>query len=111
VFIERHRRADGNPALTELTHPVHAADGTSDIGSHPFGAALRAIAVGGLDEESANLRLLERALFVYDALSPCRRSVRTRAGRLGEPVPGRAGGPHRRGVRRGRDSCRGRPHV
>jgi len=57
-----------DPALTELARIVHAADIAADIDTHPFGAALRAIGDAGSAVESDDQRLLQRGLFVYDAL-------------------------------------------
>jgi hypothetical protein len=63
-------------ALVRLAQIVHAADVSEDGDSDPFGAGLEAIGSGGLDVESDDLRLLERALFVYDALYAwCAREV------------------------------------
>ncbi len=55
-------------ALAELARIVHAADIGSEVHSHPFGAALRAIGDAGALVESDDQQLLHRALFVYDAL-------------------------------------------
>ncbi len=64
----------GDAALMELAKMVHAADVASDVDSHPFGAALRALGDAGADVESDDHRLLDRASFVYDALyAYCRR--------------------------------------
>jgi hypothetical protein len=61
-------RLDGDPALMELARMVHAADIASDVDSHPFGRALRAIGdAGGLVEGDDN-SLLDRGSFVYEAL-------------------------------------------
>jgi hypothetical protein len=63
-------------ALAELARIVHAADIASDVDSHPFGAALRAIGDAGSAVEVDDQRLLERSGFVYDALyAHCRRPV------------------------------------
>ena len=59
---------DGDPALMELARIVHAADIAADVATHPFGAAVRAIGDDGADVEPDDARLLERGLFVYDAL-------------------------------------------
>jgi len=59
---------DGDPALVELARIVHAADVASDVDTHPFGAALRAIGDAGSVVEDDDHRLLARASFVYDAL-------------------------------------------
>jgi hypothetical protein len=58
----------GDPALVELSRIVHAADIAADVDAHPFGAALRAIGDAGATVEPDDQRLLQRALFVYDAL-------------------------------------------
>ena len=58
----------GDPALVRHAQIVHAADISSDLDSDPAGAGLLAIGLGGLDVESDDQRLLERASFVYDAL-------------------------------------------
>jgi len=67
TLIDAHNLG-GDPALVELARIVHAADIASDVDSHPFGAALRAIGDAGAAVEADDQRLLERALFVYDAL-------------------------------------------
>ena len=59
---------DDDPTLTRLAEIVHAADIDDDLDSHPAGAGLLAIGLGGLDVELDDHRLLERASFVYDAL-------------------------------------------
>jgi hypothetical protein len=60
----------GDPALAELARIVHAAD----TDTHPLGPALRALGEAGADVETDDQRLLERALFLYDALyAHCRR--------------------------------------
>jgi hypothetical protein len=59
---------DSDPALVRLARIVHAADISSELDTDPFGAALLALAFGGLDVEADDHRLLERASFVYDAL-------------------------------------------
>jgi hypothetical protein len=62
-------------ALVELARIVHAADIAADVGSHPFGAALRAIGDAGATVEADDQVLLQRGLFVYDALyAYCRQS-------------------------------------
>ena len=58
----------GDPALVRLARIVHAADLPGELGSDPLGAGLLAIGEGGLDVEANDQRLLERGLFVYDAL-------------------------------------------
>lgn len=58
----------GDPALLRLARIVHAADINSEIHTDPFAPALLTLALGGLDVEADDHRLLERASFVYDAL-------------------------------------------
>jgi len=58
----------GDPALARLARIVHAADIAADLGSDPLGPGLLAIGEGGLAVEADDQRLLERGLFVYDAL-------------------------------------------
>jgi hypothetical protein len=58
----------GDAALVRLARIVHAADIDSEIDTDPFGRALLALALGGLDVEADDHRLLDRATFVYDAL-------------------------------------------
>ena len=67
VLID-HYDLTGDPALTRLAQIVHAADIDSEVHTDPFAPALLALAFGGLDAESDDHRLLERASFVYDAL-------------------------------------------
>jgi hypothetical protein len=65
-----------DPALVRLARIVHAADISDDLHSHPLGAGLLAIGIGGLDVEGDDHRLLERGSFVYDALYAwCQRDV------------------------------------
>jgi hypothetical protein len=59
---------DTDPALAELARIVHAADISTDVATHPYGAGLRAIGEGGPAAVSDDHELLERASFVYDAL-------------------------------------------
>jgi hypothetical protein len=66
VLIEDYHLDD--PALARLARIVHAADIDSELGSDPAGPGLLAIGLGGLDVETDDHRLLERASFVYDAL-------------------------------------------
>ena len=47
---------------------VHAADIIGQLDSDPLGPGLLAIGEGGLAVEASDQRLLERGLFVYDAL-------------------------------------------
>ena len=58
----------GDPALVRLARIVHAADIAQDLDSDPLGPGLLAIGEGGLAVEADDQRLLERGLFVYDAL-------------------------------------------
>jgi hypothetical protein len=67
VLIEHHGLGD-DAALVRLARIVHAADISSEIDTDPFAPALLALAMGGLDVEPDDQRLLERASFVYDAL-------------------------------------------
>ena len=64
------------PAVAGAATPIPRVAGPLPVTvtSHPFGAALRAIGEAGLDVEDEDQRLLERGLFVYDALYAwCRR--------------------------------------
>jgi hypothetical protein len=75
VLVEEYRLGD-DPALARLARIVHAADVSADLHTDPLGAGLLAIGQGGLDVEEDDQRLLERGLFVYDALYAwCRRDV------------------------------------
>jgi hypothetical protein len=66
----------GDPALARLARIVHAADIDGEVKTDPAGPGLLAIGLGGLDVESDDHRLLERATFVYDALYAwCQREV------------------------------------
>jgi hypothetical protein len=58
----------GDAALARLAQIVHAGDIATDLNSDPLGPGLRAIGVGGLEVESDDQALLERGMFVYDAL-------------------------------------------
>ena len=65
-----------DPVLARLSRIVHAADITSDIDSDPAGRGLLAIGIGGLAVEADDQRLLDRAMFVYEALYAwCQREV------------------------------------
>jgi hypothetical protein len=65
-----------DPALVRLVRIVHAADVSEDLDTDPLGPGLLAIGIGGLDVEEDDRLLLERGLFVYDALYAwCRRQV------------------------------------
>ena len=75
VLID-HYHLDDDPALMRLARIVHAADIDADAHTDPFAPALLALAVGGLDIEPDDNRLLQRASFVYDALYAwCARQV------------------------------------
>jgi hypothetical protein len=68
---------DPDPALAELARIVHAADISTDVDTHPYGAGLRAIGEGGPAAVSDDHELLARASFVYDALyAHCEATVR-----------------------------------
>lgn len=76
VLIDEFGLAKDDPALAMLAEIVHAGDVESDRHTHPFGPAVEALGVGGLDAEPDDHRLLERGSFVYDALYAwCRRTV------------------------------------
>ncbi|TML21805.1 MAG: chromate resistance protein [Actinobacteria bacterium] len=66
LLAEYHLNTD--PALVRLAHIVHAADVSGQLHSDPLGAGLLAIGQGGLYVEDDDQRLLERGMFVYDAL-------------------------------------------
>jgi len=71
---------DADLALSRLAHIVHAADISADLDRDPAGPGLLAIGLGGLDVESDDHRLLDRATFVYDALYAwCQQQVGTPA--------------------------------
>lgn len=75
VLIEDHGLS-GDAALVRLAQIVHAADIDTDLDTDPIGPGLLAIAIGGLDVEPDDHRLLDRASFLYDALYAwCRRDV------------------------------------
>jgi hypothetical protein len=67
VLIDDYRLGD-DPGLARLAAIVHAADIPEDLEGDPLGPGLLAIGIGGLEVESDDQRLLERAVFVYDAL-------------------------------------------
>jgi hypothetical protein len=58
----------GDAALARLAKIVHAADIAADLDSDPLGPGLLAIGLGGLDVEADDQVLLQRGMFVYDAL-------------------------------------------
>ena len=57
-----------DPALARLAKIVHAADISADLHTDPLGPGLLAIGEGGLDVDADDHTLLERGMFVYDAL-------------------------------------------
>jgi hypothetical protein len=66
-----------DPALARQARIVHAADLPGELDSDPLGPGLLAIGEGGLVVEADDQRLLERGLFVYDALYAwCRQQTR-----------------------------------
>ena len=67
VLIDEHHLGD-DPALARLAKIVHAADIAADLHTDPLGPGLMAIGEGGLEVEDDDQRLLQRGLFVYDAL-------------------------------------------
>jgi hypothetical protein len=58
----------GDPGLARLARIVHAADVPEDLATDELGPGLLAIGIGGLLVESDDYRLLDRGMFVYDAL-------------------------------------------
>ncbi len=75
VLIDEHGLIEKDAALAELARIVHAADIAGEEDTHPFGAAISAIGTAGLDVEADDQTLLERGMFVYDALYAwCRRN-------------------------------------
>ena len=75
VLIDEHGLIEKDPALRELARIVHAADIAGEEDTHPFGAAISALGTAGLDVEADDHTLLERGMFVYDALYAwCRRN-------------------------------------
>ena len=57
-----------DPALVRLARIVHAADITEDLDTDSLGPGLLAIGIGGLEVEVDDYQLLDKGLFVYDAL-------------------------------------------
>ena len=67
-----------DPALAGLAKIVHVADVAADSDTDPLGPGLLAIGVGGLDVEPDDQALLDRGMFVYDALYAwCARQAKT----------------------------------
>ena len=67
VLIDEYHLGD-HAALARLARIVHAADISADLHTDPLGPGLLAIGQGGLAVEDDDQRLLDRGLFVYDAL-------------------------------------------
>jgi hypothetical protein len=59
---------DTDPALARLARIVHAADVSGQLDTDPLGPGPLAIGQGGPHVEDDDQRLLERGMFVYDAL-------------------------------------------
>ncbi len=57
-----------DPALDRLARIVHAADISEDHDTDPLGPELLAIGIGGLEVESDDHALLDKGMFVYEAL-------------------------------------------
>jgi hypothetical protein len=57
-----------DPALARLARIVHAADISEDLDTDPLGPGLLAVGIGGLEVEADDHRLLDKGMFVYDAL-------------------------------------------
>jgi hypothetical protein len=67
VLIDHYGLVD-DAALVLLARIVHAADIEAELHTDDRGPGLLAIGLGGLDVEADDYRLLDRAMFVYDAL-------------------------------------------
>ena len=67
VLIQEFDLGD-DQALQRLAKIVHAADISGALDTDPLGPGLLAIGEGGLDVEADDQTLLERGMFVYDAL-------------------------------------------
>jgi hypothetical protein len=71
-------RLGGDPVLVRLARIVHAADMADDLNTDPQGAAFLASGIGSLAVEDDDHVLLDRAVFVHDALYEwCRRDIAT----------------------------------
>ena len=57
-----------DPAAVRLAGIVHAADTSEDLDTDPLGPGLLAIGIGGLEVETDDHRLLDKGVFVYEAL-------------------------------------------
>lgn len=76
VLIDRYQLG-ADLALVRLARIVHAADVDDELDTDLAGLGLLMIGIGGLDVESDDYRLLDRASFVYDALYAwCQRETR-----------------------------------
>lgn len=68
----------GDAALARLARVVHAADIDSDLHTDPIAPGLLAIGLGALEIEANDNRLLDRQIFIYDALYAwCQRDAST----------------------------------
>jgi hypothetical protein len=67
VLIDEFQLGD-DPSLVRLAAIVHAADIADDLDTDPLGPGLLAVGIGGLEVERDDTVLLERGMFVYDAL-------------------------------------------
>jgi hypothetical protein len=67
VLIDDYKLG-GDPALARMAKIVHAADIAGEEHTDALGPGLLAIGLGSLEVEADDNRLLERGLFVYDAL-------------------------------------------
>jgi hypothetical protein len=68
MMVETYK-LNGNEALMRLADIIHAADGQAKrIQNEPRAAGLLAITVGGLEVEPDDYKLLEKEMFLYDAL-------------------------------------------
>lgn len=67
VLIDEYKLG-ADPALVRMAKVVHAADIAGEEHTDALGPGLLAIGLGSLEVEADDYRLLERELFVYDAL-------------------------------------------